>query len=71
MLRSPLNHPLRHPRIPQCAFGGYFIRTVTGVPVILFGTAFEALHLLEAFLQAYIFTLLSAAYIAEAMSAEH
>ena len=53
------------------SFGGYFIRTVTGVPVILFGTAFEALHLLEAFLQAYIFTLLSAAYIAEAMSAEH
>ena len=53
------------------SFGGYFVRTVTGVPVILFGTAFEALHLLEAFLQAYIFTLLSAAYIAEAMSAEH
>jgi F-type H+-transporting ATPase subunit a len=53
------------------SFGGYFIRTVTGVPVILFGTAFEALHLLEAFLQAYIFTLLSAAYIAEAVSAEH
>ena len=53
------------------SFGGYFIRTVTGVPVVLFGTAFEALHLLEAFLQAYIFTLLSAAYIAEAMSAEH
>ncbi len=53
------------------SFGGYFIRTFTGVPVILFGTAFEALHLLEAFLQAYIFTLLSAAYIAEAMSAEH
>ncbi len=53
------------------SFSGYFIRTVTGVPVILFGTAFEALHLLEAFLQAYIFTLLSAAYIAEAVSAEH
>jgi F-type H+-transporting ATPase subunit a len=53
------------------SFGGYFIRTITGVPVILFGTAFEALHLLEAFLQAYIFTLLSAAYIAEAVAAEH
>ncbi len=53
------------------ALGGVVMRGVAGVPVILFGTAFEALHLLEAFLQAYIFTLLSAAYIAEAVATEH
>ena len=44
---------------------------MVGLPVILFGTAFESLHLLEAFLQAFIFTLLSAAYIAEALIREH
>ena len=53
------------------ALGGILIRGVAGPPVILFGTAFETLHLLEAFLQAYIFTLLSAAYIAEAVATEH
>ena len=53
------------------ALGGILVRGIAGVPVILFGTAFEALHLLEAFLQAYIFTLLSAAYIAEAVATEH
>ncbi len=50
---------------------GYLVRGLVGLPVILFGTAFEALHLLEAFLQAFIFTLLSAAYIAEAIVREH
>jgi F-type H+-transporting ATPase subunit a len=53
------------------ALGGIVMRGFAGVPVVLFGTAFEALHLLEAFLQAYIFTLLSAAYIAEAVATEH
>ncbi len=53
------------------ALGGVLMRSVAGLPVILFGTAFESLHLLEAFLQAYIFTLLSAAYIAEAVATEH
>jgi F-type H+-transporting ATPase subunit a len=42
-----------------------------GLPVICFGVAFEALHLLEAFLQAFIFTLLSAAYIAAAVAPDH
>ncbi len=53
------------------ALGGALARTTAAIPVIFSGTAFEALHLLEAFLQAYIFTLLSAAYIAEAVSLEH
>jgi len=53
------------------AIGGILVRGIAGLPVILFGTAFETLHLLEAFLQAYIFTLLSAAYIAEAVATEH
>ena len=51
--------------------GNALVRGVVGLPVILFGTAFESLHLLEAFLQAFIFTLLSAAYIAEALIREH
>lgn len=53
------------------ALAGVAARTTAAIPVIFSGTAFEALHLLEAFLQAYIFTLLSAAYIAEAVSLEH
>lgn len=50
---------------------GYVARSLIGIPVVLFGTAFESLHLLEAFLQAFIFTLLSAAYIAEAVIRDH
>ncbi|NNM87397.1 MAG: F0F1 ATP synthase subunit A [Phycisphaerae bacterium] len=53
------------------ALGGVVARTTAAIPIIFSGTAFEALHLLEAFLQAYIFTLLSAAYLAEAVSLEH
>ncbi|HTV47481.1 MAG TPA: F0F1 ATP synthase subunit A [Phycisphaerae bacterium] len=49
----------------------YLTQSIIGLPVICFGVAFEALHLLEAFLQAFIFTLLSAAYIAAAVAPDH
>ncbi len=53
------------------SMSSHFLRATIGIPIIVFSSAFEALHLLEAFLQAFIFTLLSAAYIAAAVAPEH
>ncbi len=53
------------------SLSSHFLRATIGIPIILFSSAFEALHLLEAFLQAFIFTLLSAAYIGAAVAPEH